>query len=120
MYRDIEDLHEKFKKLGAIQEYSSKTMLERVSFIQEETQELIDAICKDDQEEVLDALVDLCVVAMGSAWWSGYDFESAWNEVHKANMAKEAVEGQIKAERNMQYDLNKPEGWEKPNLKRFV
>jgi len=85
----------------------------RVKFLKEELTELEDNL--DNPEEIVDALIDLCVVAIGTLDAFDIDAYKAWDEVHKANMSKEVG---IKASRpnplNLP-DLIKPTGWQAPS-----
>ena len=68
-------------------------------------------------DDIVDALIDLCVVAIGTL--DAYDIDSyvAWNRVHQANMKKEVG---VKASRPNPLglpDLVKPEGWVAPTHK---
>ena len=40
-------------------------------------------------EEMIDGLIDLCVIAIGTLDIAGVDADKAWEEVLEANMAKE-------------------------------
>jgi predicted HAD superfamily Cof-like phosphohydrolase len=65
-------------------------------------------------EDVVDAMVDLCVVAIGTLNAFQVDGYEAWERVHTANMAKEVG---IKASRPNPLglpDLIKPAGWVGP------
>jgi fructose-1,6-bisphosphatase/inositol monophosphatase family enzyme len=71
----------------------------------------------NDAEEIVDALIDLCVVAIGTLDAYGVNAYKAWDEVHAANMSKEVG---IKASRPNPLglpDLVKPEGWTAPSHK---
>lgn len=113
---DIEEMHEKFKVNETVAQFDKeklKTFLNfRIDFLQEELNELRTAT---NGEDVVDALIDLSVVAIGTL--SAFDIDSfkAWDVVHEANMAKEPG---IKPERpnplNLP-DLIKPEGWTAPS-----
>ena len=73
------------------------------------------AFTNRDAEEIVDGLIDLCVVAIGTLDAFGVDANKAWNEVLKANLSKEVG---IKPERPNPLglpDLVKPEGWQAPN-----
>jgi hypothetical protein len=114
---DIEEMHTKFgvnEKVRAFDKEKLKKFLDfRVAFLEEELNELKDHI--NDPEEVVDALIDLCVVAIGTLNAFDVDPYTAWNVVHEANMAKEVG---IKAERPNPLglpDLIKPEGWRSPS-----
>ena len=84
----------------------------RIDFLMEELTELKNA---ENAEDVVDALIDLCVVAIGTLDGFGVDSHKAWDEVLKANMTKQTG---IKASRPNPLglpDLIKPEGWVGPS-----
>ena len=96
-------------------ELMDKYLRFRLSMCKEELDETLDAIDKKDPEEIVDGLIDLCVVAIGTLDAFGVDPYKAWDEVHKANMAKEVG---VKEERPNPLglpDLVKPEGWVNPS-----
>ena len=71
----------------------------------------------DNPEEIVDALIDLCVVAIGTMDAFNIDAHRAWKEVFRANMEKEVG---VKASRPNPLglpDLVKPEGWVGPSHK---
>ena len=87
----------------------------RLDFIEEEFEETCKAFLTNDPEEIVDGLIDLCVVAIGTLDAFGVDPYKAWDEVLKANLAKEVG---IKPERPNPLglpDLIKPEDWEGPD-----
>ena len=87
----------------------------RIDFLQEELSETEAALVGMDSEEIVDGLIDLCVVAIGTLDAFGVDAHKAWNEILKANLAKEPG---VKPERPNPLglpDLIKPEGWEGPD-----
>jgi len=87
----------------------------RIDFLQEELSETEAALVGMDAEEIVDGLIDLCVVAIGTLDAFGVDAHKAWNEILKANLAKEPG---VKPERPNPLglpDLIKPEGWEGPD-----
>ena len=115
--QDIEDMHTKYgvnEKIRTFDKEKLKQFLEfRIAFLEEELTELKDNI--NNPEEIVDALIDLCVVAIGTLDAFDINPYQAWNAVHHANMAKEVG---IKASRpnplNLP-DLIKPEGWRAPS-----
>lgn len=114
---DIEDMHTKYGVNEKVREFDAdklKQFLEfRVKFLEEELNELKDNM--NNPEEIVDALIDLCVVAIGTLDAFDVDAKKAWNEVHKANMNKEVG---VKASRPNPLglpDLIKPEGWTAPS-----
>ena len=102
--------HEKVERLSDEQ---LKAMLEfRIKFLQEELDEMKNA---SSAEDVVDALIDLCVVAIGTLDLYNIDAELAWERVHHANMAKEVGVKESRPNPLGLPDLIKPEGWEGPN-----
>ena len=114
---DIRLMHEKYDMHNRFDMMSGdelKQFLEfRVKFLQEELDELKDNM--DNPEEIVDALVDLCVVAIGTLDAYMVDSHEAWDNVLYANMQKTPG---IKPERPNPLglpDLIKPEGWNPPS-----
>lgn len=112
---DIAAMHQKFGVKEAVAGFDKEKLAKflefRVNFLQEELDEMKAAKNADD---VVDALIDLCVVAIGTLDAFNINSYDAWNKVHEANMAKEVG---IKASRPNPLglpDLIKPEGWEAP------
>ena len=114
-------MHHKFDVDKSIAKMDKDTLRKFLKFragcIQEEVDELHHAISgKDiDAEETVDALIDICVFAIGTLDLFGVDADKAWKEVYDANTSKKIG---IKPERPNPYglpDLIKPEGWEAPD-----
>jgi hypothetical protein len=87
----------------------------RIDFLKEELDETESALISMDSEEIVDGLIDLCVVAIGTLDAFGVDPYKAWDEVLKANLNKTVG---VKPERPNPLglpDLIKPEGWEGPS-----
>ncbi len=119
--KDIQDMQYKFKtKLWMFNNQNNQEALDkylefRLQFLNEELRETEAAFTNRDAEEIVDGLIDLCVVAIGTLDAFGVDANKAWNEVLKANLSKEVG---IKPERPNPLglpDLVKPEGWQAPN-----
>ena len=115
--QDIEDMHTKYsvnEKIRTFDKEKLKQFLEfRIAFLEEELTELKDNI--NNPEEIVDALIDLCVVAIGTLDAFDVNAYTAWDAVHAANMAKEVG---VKASRPNPLglpDLIKPEGWRAPS-----
>ena len=113
---DIAMMHEHYKVNQVVEKMDSETLRKfldfRVKFLQEELDELNSA---ENPEDVVDALIDLCVVAIGTLDSFGVNSYAAWDEVLKANMAKKTG---VKASRPNPLglpDLIKPEGWVGPD-----
>ena len=87
--------------------------------IEEEHNELKDAIHNNDQVEQLDALIDILVVTIGAIHSAGFDAESAWKEVMSTNFAKIDKEtGKVRKREDGK--VLKPLGWVAPELKQFI
>ena len=117
--KDIVDMQSKYKTHNWVANADVeklKAFLEfRVNFLQEELEETRTAQKDIDSEEIVDGLVDLCVVAIGTLDAFGVDPYKAWDTVLEANMAKEPG---IKVGRPNPLglpDLMKPEGWTAPS-----
>ena len=86
----------------------------RLDLINEEVQELRDALRSQNAEEVVDAFVDIAYIAIGSLTMLGVDADRAWSEVHRANMTKERGTKPGR-EQSGGVDVIKPEGWKAPS-----
>jgi predicted HAD superfamily Cof-like phosphohydrolase len=90
-----------------------------LSLIQEEADELAQAIQQHDKVETLDALIDILVVTIGAIHSLGVDAEGAWNEVLVSNLAKiDKDTGKVRKREDGK--VLKPEGWQPPNLGKYV
>jgi predicted HAD superfamily Cof-like phosphohydrolase len=90
-----------------------------VKLINEECNELIEAITANDHVETLDALTDILVVTIGAIHSMGADAEGAWKEVMRTNFAKINKETG-KVEKREDGKVLKPDGWTPPDLEPFV
>ena len=86
----------------------------RVAFLKEEYDETFKAAGLKDADEIVDGLIDLCVVAIGTLDAFGVDAHKAWDRVHKSNMNKEVGVKESRPNPLGLPDLIKPEGWEAP------
>lgn len=119
--RDIEEFHEKFGRdySGPPRPLPDDLQNFRADFLCEEFNEYFEGVDEQNPEKILDALVDLVYIAIGTAYLHGYDFAEAWRRVHKANMAKVASKGEGSG-RGGEFDIVKPKGWVAPDLKDLV
>ena len=87
----------------------------RLNFIKEEYDETREALITEDSEEIVDGLIDLCVVAIGTLDALGVNVHKAWNEVYEANMNKEVGVKESRPNPLGLPDLIKPKGWTAPS-----
>lgn len=87
----------------------------RISFLKEEYEETFKAVGEKDPEEIVDGLIDLCVVAIGTLDAFGIDANKAWDEVLKANMKKEVGVKETRPNPLGLPDLIKPADWKAPS-----
>ena len=90
----------------------------RKKLIEEEFQELKDAIKDNDIVEVADALTDILVVTYGAGVAFGIDLDKCFEEVHRSNMSKLSQEG--KAIYNEFGKVMKGPNYSPPDLKKFI
>lgn len=86
MMHDYYGVHQSIEKLS--DEHLQEYLKFRFRFLQEELDEGLKAIEQKDPEEIVDALIDLIVVAAGTLDVYQVDFKKAWYEVLNANMNK--------------------------------
>jgi len=87
----------------------------RMAFLDEELNETKKAVREKNAEEIVDGLIDLCVVAIGTLDSMGINSYEAWDKVLRANLAKQVG---VKPERPNPLglpDLIKPAGWKAPS-----
>lgn len=113
---DICDMHDHYGHRDAVADFDRdklRALLEfRKNFLREEMSELDSA---ETPEDVVDALVDLVVVAIGTLDLFDVDIHRAWDEVHYANMRKQTGIKESRPNELGLPDLIKPPGWEAPD-----
>ena len=119
-----------FEKVGKFmetfgQEIKSKSSLSsekinslRVSLIEEELEELKQAIREKNLLEVADALTDLLYVTYGAGHAFGINLDKCFNEVQKSNMSKLGKDG--KPIFNEYGKVMKGPDYFKPDLSKFI
>lgn len=116
--RDINEMHAFYGFHDAADEMEPeklRAMLQfRIDFLKEELTELQDAANDGDADLVVDSLIDLIVVAIGTLDLYNVDAHYAWDEVHRANMAKKPGIKENRPNPLGLPDLIKPEGWTAP------
>jgi len=96
----------------------SKIVQLRIDLIQEELNELKEAINNNDIVEVADALTDILYVTYGAGHSFGVDLDSCFNEVQNSNMSKLGEDG--KPIYNESGKVMKGSNYFKPNLKKII
>jgi len=89
-----------------------------ISLIEEELNELKQAIQQNDIKEVADALTDILYVTYGAGHAFGIDLDKCFNEVQNSNMSKLSKDG--KPIYNDAGKVMKGPNYFKPNLEKFL
>lgn len=118
MIGDIKNLNRYYKIYRFIANASDNEKLHylefRAKFIQEELNELITAIENQEADEVVDAFIDIIVIALGTLDAFDVNIKKAWKRVHYANMQKKIGVKDTRPNPLGLPDLIKPENWQAP------
>ena len=90
----------------------------RIDLIEEELEELKDAINKKDLKETIDALTDILYVTYGAGHAFGVNLDKCFEEVQSSNMSKLGEDG--KPIYNENGKVMKGPNYFKPNLNQFL
>lgn len=90
----------------------------RVDLIQEEVDELVEAIAQKDMVEIADALTDILYVVYGAGHTFGIDLDECFAEVHMSNMSKLGDDG--KPIKNEAGKVMKGPGFFAPDLESII
>ena len=124
---DIAEMHAKYGVHPVVNKFD-RDKLEaflkfRIDFLQEELDEMRKAVVDRQAEKIdatkaaddtVDALIDLCVVAIGTLDAFNVDSHKAWDRVLQANMNKQVGIKESRPNPLGLPDLIKPEGWKAP------
>ena len=120
--KDMRTMASKYKIQTAVNELDSEDLRSflhfRVNFLQEELNELKNAShigISINSEEVVDALIDICVVAIGTLDLFDVNAYEAWDEVLEANMNKKVGVKDTRPNPLGLPDLVKPKDWKAPD-----
>jgi len=120
--KDMRQMASKYKIQDAVNNLDGaqlKAFLQfRINFLQEELDEMKKAATPNqpiESEEVVDALIDLCVVAIGTLDLFDINAYEAWNEVLEANMNKKVGIKETRPNPLGLPDLVKPKDWKAPD-----
>ena len=97
---------------------SDKINTLRVRLIEEELNELKEAILNKDLKEAADALTDILYVTYGAGHAFGINLDNCFEEVQKSNMSKLDING--KPIYNNDGKVMKGPKYFKPDLKKFL
>ena len=131
---DIHAMHKKFGVHSAVEKLSNEKreifLKFRLDFLLEELTETYkaagykleaevtaDKTLKRDPEEVVDGLIDMCVVAIGTLDLLQVNAQPAWDEVNKANITKEVGVKESRPNPLGLPDLIKGPTWQAPSHK---
>lgn len=119
---NFDDVVKLYKKFGMLPKEKKPHLLAsadyrfRMAKLEEELQEIRQAQMRGDLVGVADGLIDLAVVAMGTAAQMSLPWQPLWDEVQRANMSKEKVTHPSQSRYGQLNDLYKPEGWKAPDF----
>lgn len=112
-FKDVQTFHK-----ACDQEISKENYEMYLSLIEEEFEELSEAVEANDRVEQLDALIDILVVTIGAIRTGGFDTAGAWKEVMDTNFAKVDPEtGKVRKREDGK--VLKPADWKAPQLEKF-
>lgn len=128
--QDIADMHAKYGVHPVVKEFDGEKLEAflkfRIDFLQEELDEMRKAVvdrqagkitAEQAADDTVDALIDLCVVAIGTLDAFNVDSHKAWDRVLEANMNKKVGIKESRPNPLGLPDLIKPEGWTAPTHK---
>jgi len=114
-YTDVKDFHQAFgQRIGEKPELPNQAERDlRTNLLAEELMEYRDAEKANELVEIADALADIIYIACGTAVSYGIPLDDVFAEVHRSNMAK-LVDGKVL--RRADGKIQKPEGWQPPDI----
>lgn len=117
VWTDLERLHDHFGFTEAA--LTKQELWQRIQFIREELEETEEAFLEGEAHELMDGLIDIIVVAVGTLHRAGTKYRQGWKSVMTANYAKKKGFNEKRPDSNGQ-DLIKPKGWKPPELGRML
>jgi predicted HAD superfamily Cof-like phosphohydrolase len=116
---DIEDLLEAYEQKNRYTPDRPPVLAEEITLrkklIEEETQELLEAIDDGYLPNIAKEIIDVLVVTIGAARTYGINLSLAWDEVHKSNMHKRGGPRDPITGKQL-----KPKGWKKPDMEKVL
>ncbi len=126
MINDIKEMHNKFQVTEFINNNSdNKLLLQkflkfRLDFIKEELDETFDAYFNRNDVEVLDGLIDILVVTLGTLDVFKCDTPKAWENIHNSNMSKTPGVNLTRPNNFSLPDMVKGKDFKKPDIKNYT
>jgi|TARA_R110000824_G_scaffold146185_1_gene314866 predicted HAD superfamily Cof-like phosphohydrolase len=126
MINDIKEMHNKFQVTEFINNNSdNKLLLQkflkfRLDFIKEELDETFDAYFNRNDVEVLDGLIDILVVTLGTLDVFKCDTPKAWENIHNSNMSKTPGVNLTRPNNFSLPDMAKGKDFKKPDIKNYT
>tara|TARA_R110000822_G_scaffold65559_3_gene160416 strand:- start:972 stop:1379 length:408 start_codon:yes stop_codon:yes gene_type:complete len=126
MINDIKEMHNKFQVTEFINNNSdNKLLLQkflkfRLDFIKEELDETFDAYFNRDDVKVLDGLIDILVVTLGTLDVFKCDTPKAWENIHNSNMSKTPGVNLTRPNNFSLPDMAKGKDFKKPDIKNYT
>ena len=119
-FKDVKTFMEKFGQVVRTKPQfpDDQTMQLRFDLIQEELDELKEAMETKNLKEIADALTDILYVTYGAGYAYGIDLDKCFKEVQRANMSKLGSDGNPIYHENGK--VKKGPNYKEPNLKQFV
>lgn len=117
LIKDVYTFHKKFDLESRIinTPIDAERLAFRLKFLAEELQEINIAAGDGDLPGILDGLVDLVYVAIGTAYDLNLNFAKAWENVQAANLMKVKASEKNPSKRGHSNDIVKPANWQAPN-----
>jgi len=116
---DMHMMHQYYGVNDAVENLSARDLASfikfRYDFLQEEVDEGKAALVERNSEEIVDSLIDIIVVAVGTLDLLQVDFQKAWFEVLQANMNKRVGVKESRPNPLSLPDLVKMPDWTAPN-----
>ena len=126
MIKDIKKMHDKFQVTTFIENNKDnpnllrKYLKFRLDFIKEELDETLDAYVDRNDVEVLDGLIDILVVTLGTLDAFKCKTPEAWDNIFNSNMTKNPGVNENRPNTFALPDLMKGKHYIKPELKDFT
>jgi len=92
----------------------------RLKLIEEEVNELKDAINNKDTNEVIDALSDILYVVYGTGASFGIDLDKTFDIVHKSNMSKMCKTEKEAQDSVLWYKVNRSDRYDTPTYRTSI